>query len=190
MIALPAMKRQVGKTVLEIVSGDITERDEDAIVNPANADLVLGSGVAGAIREKGGSIIQAECRKKGPVHVGEAVITSGGTLKASFVIHTVGPRWGEGNEDEKLRTAVYRTMRVADQNGLRSLAMPAISTGVFGFPMRRAAEIILDTVIRYIGIETSLKRVVIVLYDAQALKTFVEVAEGMESAGLLPTQPA
>jgi O-acetyl-ADP-ribose deacetylase (regulator of RNase III) len=181
------MKRQINKTRLEIVSGDITERDEDAIVNPANPELVLGGGVAGAIREKGGSMIQAECRKKGPVHVGEAVITSGGNLKASFVIHAVGPRWGEGNEDEKLRTTVYRTLRVADQNGLRSLALPAISTGIFGFPMRRAAEIIMDTIVRYISIETTLKRVVIVLYDDEALRIFVDVAEGMESAGLLPT---
>src|SRR4029079_14419013 len=127
------------------------------IVNPANAHLVLGSGVAGAIAEKGGPMIQAECRKKGPIHVGEAVITSGGNLKASFVIHAVGPRWGEGGEDEKLRSAVYRTLRVADQNSLRTLAIPAISTGVFGFPMRRAAEIILDTVVRYLAVETSLK---------------------------------
>ena len=144
------MKRQINKTLLEIVSGDITERDEDAIVNPANPELVLGGGVAGAIREKGGAIIQAECRKKGPVHVGEAIITSAGNLKASFVIHAVGPRWGEGNEDEKLRMAVYRTLRVADQNGLRSLALPAISTGIFGYPKGPGCRVIVAAVARHL----------------------------------------
>jgi O-acetyl-ADP-ribose deacetylase len=180
------MIRQINRTSLEIVTGDITERDEDAIVNPSNTDLVLGGGVAGAIRQKGGPIIQAECRKKGPVHVGEAVITSGGSLKSPFVIHTVGPRWGEGEEDEKLRSAIYRTLRVADQNGLRSLALPAVSTGIFGFPVRRAAEIILDTIVRYVSNVTTLKKVVVVLYDEDTFKIFAATAEGMEAAGLLP----
>jgi O-acetyl-ADP-ribose deacetylase (regulator of RNase III) len=179
----------INKTLFEIVQGDITERDDDAIVNPANADLVLGGGVAGAIRQKGGPVVQAECRKKAPVHVGEAVITSGGNLKARFVIHAVGPRWGEGNEDEKLRSAVYRSLRVADQNSLKSLAMPAISTGIFGFPMRRAAEIILNTMIRYLHVQSSLIRVTLVLYDKETFDTFEEVAEGMEAAGVLPTTP-
>ncbi len=182
------MKRQLNKTTFEIVQGDITERSEDAIVNPANSDLVLGSGVAGAIRSKGGPQIQAECRKKGPVHVGEAVITSGGELNAKFVIHAVGPRWGEGNEDEKLRSAVYRSLRVADQNSLKSLALPAISTGAFGFPVRRAAEIILDTIFRYIAVQTSLRSVVLVLFDAETRDIFVETAEGLEAAGVLPTK--
>lgn len=184
------MIRQINRTILEITTGDITERDEDAIVNPANTDLVLGGGVAGAIRRKGGPAIQAECDRKGPVHVGEAVITSGGLLKASFVIHAVGPRWGDGDEDAKLREAVYRSLRVADQNGLRSVALPAISTGTFGFPMRRAAEIVLDAIVRYVAIETTLKKVVIVLHDEEASRTFIDVATGMESAGIIPTKPA
>ena len=184
------MNWRIHSTALEIVQGDITERDEVAIVNPANSDLVLGGGVAGAIRQKGGPLIQAECRKKGPVHVGEAVVTTGGDLKARFVIHAVGPRWGEGQEDEKLRSAVYRALRVADQNGFQSLAMPAISTGIFGFPVRRAAEIILDTVVRYLRIQTPLKKVVLVLYDAETLDIFTGIAEGMEAAGALPIRPS
>ena len=180
------MIRQINRTTLEIVRGDITDRDEDAIVNPSNPELTLGSGVSAVIREKGGSIIQAECRKKGPVHVGEAVITSGGSLKSPFVIHTVGPKWGEGSEDDKLRQAVYRTLRVADQNGLKSLAMPAISTGIHGFPVRRAAEIILDTIVRYVSIVTTLRKVAIVLYDEDTFRLFSQTAEGMEAAGLLP----
>lgn len=183
------MKRQLHQTVFEIIQGDITEMDVDGIVNPANEQLVLGAGVAGAIRQKGGPTIQAECRRKGPVHVGEAVLTTGGELKARFVIHAVGPRWGEGNEDDKLKSAVYRAMRVADQNGLRSVAMPAISTGTFGFPVRRAAGIILDTVVRYLHVQSSLKYVAIVLFDKATLDTFVEVAEGLEDAGILPTTP-
>jgi O-acetyl-ADP-ribose deacetylase (regulator of RNase III) len=183
------MIRQINTTTLEIAQGDITERDEDAIVNPANADLVLGAGVAGAIRAKGGPNIQAECNRKGPVHVGEAVITTGGDLKARFVIHAVGPMWGEGDEDNKLRTAVYRALRVADQNGMRSVAMPAISTGVFGFPMTRAAEIILDTIVRYVANTTPIKKIVVVLYDRATFDTFTGMLEGMEAAGVLPTKP-
>ena len=183
------MKRQLNQTVFEIVQGDITEMDVDGIVNPANEQLVLGSGVAGAIRQKGGPAVQLECRRKGPVHVGEAVLTTGGELKPRFVIHAVGPRWGEGNEDDKLKSAVFRAMRVADQNSLRSLAIPAISTGAFGFPVRRAAEIILGTVVRYLHVQTSLKYVAIVLFDRATLDIFTEVAEGLEAAGVLPTTP-
>lgn len=184
------MEWRINSTTLEIAQGDITERDEDAIVNPANGDLVLGGGVAGAIRKKGGPAIQAECRRKGPIPVGEAVVTTGGDLKARFVIHAVGPRWGEGQEDDKLRSAVHRALRVADQNGFQSLAMPAISTGIFGFPVRRAAEVILDTVVRYLRIQTPLKKVVLVLYDRETLDIFTGIAAGMEAAGVLPVLPS
>lgn len=183
------MKRQINTTTFEIVQGDLTEFDVDGVVNAANKELTLGSGVAGAIRQKGGSAITVECAKKGPVHVGEAVITTGGDLKARFVIHAVGPRWGEGNEDEKLRSAIYRAMRVADQNSLRSVAIPAISCGTFGFPVRRAAEIILTTIVRYVHHTTSLKYVYVVLLDKPTLDIFTEVAEGLEMAGVLPTAP-
>lgn len=183
------MKRQLHRATFEIVLGDLTERDEDAIVNPANTNLMMKSGVAGLIRQRGGRMIQIECNRKAPVPVGDAVITNGGELMALHVIHAVGPRWGEGNEDEKLRSTIYRTLRVADQNGLRSLAMPAISTGASGFPPRRAAEIILDTTIRYLNVQSTLTRVVIVLSDATMRDLFVEVAEGMEAAGVLKTRP-
>lgn len=184
------MKRQINITTLEFVQADITEMDVDGIVNAANKELTLGTGVAGAIRKKGGPVVVNECKRKGPVHVGEAVITSGGELKARFVIHAVGPRWGEGDEDEKLRSAIYRTMRVADQNSLRSLAIPAISTGNFGFPVRRAAEIIVNTVVRYLKTTTSLKQVYLVLYDQETFDVFSEVAEGLEAAGVLPASTA
>lgn len=180
------MKRQINTATLEFIQGDITDMDVDGIVNAANCELTLGTGVAGALRKKGGAVLVNECRRKGPVHVGEAVITSGGELTARFVIHAVGPRWGEGGEDEKLRSAIFRTMRVADQNSLRSLAIPAISTGNFGFPVRRAAEIIVSTVVRYLKTTTSLKRVYLVLFDKETFDVFTGVAEGLEAAGVLP----
>ena len=121
-------------TDLILVKGDITELDVDAVVNAANEHLILGAGVAGAIRRKGGPSIQEECYRIGGTFVGGAVITTGGNLKARHVIHAVGPRMGEGEEDEKLGNAVLNSLKVAEENGLRSIAFPAISTGIFGFP--------------------------------------------------------
>ncbi|MHA1579321.1 MAG: macro domain-containing protein [Candidatus Freyarchaeota archaeon] len=171
---------KVNKTVLEITQGDITEQDTDAIVNAANAALQMGGGVAGAIRRKGGPKIQEECNKIGGTYVGGAVITTGGNLKAKYVIHAVGPRWGEGNEDEKLRNATLNSLRLADEKNLKSISFPAISTGIFGFPMKRASEIMLRTTIEYLKGETGLERVVYVLYDKNAFETFKETLESLE----------
>lgn len=171
---------KVNKTVLELVQGDITEQDTDAIVNAANAALQMGGGVAGAIRRRGGPKIQEECNKIGGTFVGGAVITTGGNLKARFVIHAVGPRWGEGNEDEKLKNATLNSLRVADQNNLNSISFPAISTGIFGFPMERASEIMLKTTIEYLKGKTGLKKVVFVLYDTDSFNTFSEALKSMK----------
>jgi len=159
-------------TQLEIVEGDITELEIDAIVNAANEDLKLGSGVAGAIREKGGPSIQEECDRIGHTAVGTAVMTGAGGLKARQVIHAVGPRMGEGDEDRKLASAVRSALALADRNGLRSIALPAISTGVFGFPMDRAARITLTEIHRYLQGGTKIERVVVVLYDNDAFQTY------------------
>jgi O-acetyl-ADP-ribose deacetylase (regulator of RNase III) len=183
------MKRQLHKATLEIIQGDLLERDEDAIVNPSTPNLVLTKGFGPAIRQRGGKLVAYECQKKAPVHVGEAVVTTAGDLKARFVIHAVGPKWGEGQEDEKLRMTVFRAMRVADQNGFKSLAIPPISTGEYGFPVRRAAEIMLNTVVRYLNNQSSLRHVTIILADQATCDLFIEVAEGMEAAGVLPTVP-
>ena len=121
-------------TDLRLVQGDITEMNCEAIVNPANVQLQMGGGVAGAILRKGGLIIQQECDKIGPIGVGEAAITSGGKIRAKIVIHAVGPRLGEGDEDRKLASATTNSLRLADENGLKSIAFPAISTGIFHFP--------------------------------------------------------
>jgi O-acetyl-ADP-ribose deacetylase (regulator of RNase III) len=159
-------------TQLEILEGDITETPVDAIVNAANEDLALGSGVAGAIRTRGGPSIQEECDRIGHTPVGTAVMTGAGSLPARQVIHAVGPRMGEGDEDRKLSSAVRSALALADRYGLRSIALPAISTGTFGFPMDRAARITLTEVHRYLQGGTKLQRVLVVLYDGDAYKVF------------------
>ena len=159
-------------TALEILDGDVTEIDVDAIVNAANEDLQLGGGVAGAIREKGGPSIQEECNRIGHTPVGTAVMTGAGSLKVKQVIHAVGPRMGEGDEDRKLSSAVRSSLALADRYGLRSIALPAISTGTFGFPMDRAARIMLTETHRYLQGGTKIERVVVVLHGDEAFQTF------------------
>ena len=172
MKGVSKMKVNVAGRTLELIEGDITEMDTDAIVNAANAQLVLGGGVAGAIRRKGGPEIQAECDKIGGTFVGGAVITTGGKLKAKHVIHAVGPRMGEGDEDAKLRNATLNSLKVAEENGLKSVAFPAISTGIFGFPIQRCAEIMLETTAEYLGGKTGLERVVFCLFGQDSYDVF------------------
>ncbi|MDF2956630.1 MAG: O-acetyl-ADP-ribose deacetylase [Candidatus Alkanophagales archaeon MCA70_species_1] len=171
------VSKRVGSSTLELMEGDITELDTDAIVNAANSSLKMGSGVAGAILRKGGYEIQEECDRIGYCPVGGAVITTGGKLKAKYVIHAVGPRWGEGDEDEKLKNATLNSLKLADERGLKSIALPAISTGIFGFPMDRAARIMLSTAIEYLKGETQLERVVFCLYGKEAFETFRKTLE-------------
>ena len=151
---------------------DITESDTDAIVNAPNSQLVLGAGVAAAIRTKGGPAIQEECNAIGHCPVGGAVITSGGTLKARHVIHAVGPRQDEGDEEEKLKNATLSSLKVAEENNLKSITFPAISTGVYGFPLDACARIMLTTVKEYLSGTTKIERVVFALFDDQSFKAF------------------
>lgn len=163
---------KVGKTTIELRQGDITDMDCDAIVNTANSDLVLGGGVAGAIRRKGGPTIQEECNKIGRIKVGEAVITTGGNLKAKHVIHAVGPRFGEGHEDRKLASATLNSLIAADSRGLKSIAFPAISTGIFKFPVSRCASVMLSTTISYLKRKTGIESVIFCLYDYATFEIF------------------
>jgi O-acetyl-ADP-ribose deacetylase (regulator of RNase III) len=163
---------QFDGTHLDLLEGDITDLEVDAIVNAANENLQLGSGVAGAIREKGGPAIQEECNRIGSTPVGTAVMTGAGELHAKQVIHAVGPRSGEGDEDRKLASAVRSSLALADRNGLRSIGLPAISTGNFGFPTDRAARIMLQEIHRYLQGGTKLERVVVCLYDDETFQTF------------------
>ncbi len=163
---------RVNKTGLELVDGDLTEQSIDAIVNAANANLILGGGVAGAIRTKGGPRIQEECNKIGGTFVGGAVITTGGNLKAKYVIHAVGPRMGEGQEDANLKNATLNSLKLADQHKLKSIAFPAISTGIFGFPIERCAAIMISSVIEYLQKKTNLEKVIFCLWGKETYSVF------------------
>ncbi len=156
------------------MQGDITEQQVDAVVNAANSQLILGGGVAGAIRQKGGSAIQNECNQKAPIKVGQAVITTAGQLKAKYVIHAVGPRMGEGDEDNKLTLATLNTLKVTEKNNISSLAFCAISTGIFGYPKDRCAKIMLKNTIQYLKGDTRLKKVIFCLYSRDAYDIFCE----------------
>jgi len=160
--------------MLELKQGDITDADCDAIVNAANADLVMGGGVAGAIRRKGGEVIQDECSRIGRIRVGEAVMTSGGRLRARHVIHAVGPRWGEGDEDRKLASATLSSLKLADRHGLKSLAFPAISSGIFGFPVDRCARIMLSETVAFLRRRSGIERVIFYLFDSSTFDIFRE----------------
>jgi len=166
------MQRTIKNSILELVEGDITEMDTDAIVNAANANLILGGGVAGAIRRKAGLEIQKECNRIGGTFVGGAVKTSGGNLKAKYVIHAVGPQMGEGNEDEKLKNATLNSLKLADEENIKSISFPAISTGIFGFPIQRCAEVMLQTTIDYLKGQTDLKKVVFCLFGQDSYEIF------------------
>ena len=181
------MERKIGDAILQLVQGDITELDTDAIVNAANARLVMGGGVAGAIRRKGGPAIQEECNRaasRGGTFVGGAVITTGGNLRAKHVIHAVGPRQGEGDEDRKLKNATLNSLKLADEQNLKSIAFPAISTGIFGYPLDKCAKIMLSTAIEHLGGKTGLKKVVFCLHDSLAFDTFAaELARQIPEGG-------
>ena len=165
--------------IIQIVQGDITIEKVDAIVNAANEHLQHGGGVAWAISKKGGRIIQQESdawiRKHGPISHSVPAWTSGGLLPAKYVIHAVGPVWGDGDEDNKLSEAVTGSLRVADELKCESIAMPAISTGIFGFPKDRAAEIIFASIQKYFESNISnLKAVKMLLFDQATVKVFID----------------
>jgi O-acetyl-ADP-ribose deacetylase len=170
---------QIHRTIIELVQGDITDMTTDAIVNAANSQLSHGGGVAGAIVKKGGQVIQDESSIwvkawGGEVSVGSAAITSGGKLKAKYVIHAVGPRMGEGDEDAKLKKATLSSLQMADRHNLKSVALPAISTGIFGYPMDRCARVMIGAIFDYLSAQSKLERVVFCLWDQKAYGVFEE----------------
>ena len=165
------------KIVLE--QGDLTEADVDAVVNAANNDLQLGGGVAGAIRRKGGPEIQKECDSIGSIPVGEAAVTSGGQLKARFVIHAASMRLGGRTNAEALRASTRNSLLRAQENGAKSIAFPAVGTGIAGFPMKDCARIMLEEVVEHLKGKTSVAQVRFVLFDQAALATFRQVWDEM-----------
>ncbi len=178
------MKREVLKSIIykgvkvEIVRGDLTEEDTEAIVNAANSYLKHGGGVAGAIVRKGGRIIQEESDSIGYVPVGKAALTGAGSLKAKYVIHAVGPRWGEGDEDIKLESAVKSALEIVKKNSIKSVSLPAISTGIFGFPKERGARIILKSIKEFIESNgDSVRNIRCVNIDTQTSKIFNNIID-------------
>ena len=157
---------------IEVIQGDITQLAVDVIVNAANEKLQLGSGVAGSIAKKGGPTIQEECDRIGGTPVGTAVMTGAGNLKAKQVIHAVGPQKGEGEEDRKLASAVRASLALAERQGMRSIALPAIASGNFGFPLDRCARIMLTEIHRFLQGGTKLERVVLALHGEEAFNVF------------------
>ena len=170
------MKRTIGETVVEIAARDITEMETDAIVNAANSRLSHGGGVAAAISRKGGPTIQEESdlwvTVRGTVPTGSCAITGAGKLAARYVIHTVGPRMGEGDEDIKLRLATLSCLETAEKHNLKTIAFPAVSTGIFGVPLERCAAVMLGTVLEFVRSRRSIGRVVFCLVDRAAFEVF------------------
>ena len=174
-----SIEATINQTRLSIIKGDITQQSTDAIVNAANPGLMGGGGVDGAIHRAGGPAILEECKqivsRQGRLPTGRAVITTGGNLKARHVIHTVGPIWHSGNqrEPELLASAYRESLKLAVENNLSSLSFPSISTGVYSYPVDKAARVALETVISFLDENiTSLREVVFVLFDAATFTSY------------------
>ncbi len=159
-------------STVEFQRGDITQADVDAVVNAANTDLMLGAGVAGAIRRAGGPGIQEECNRIGPIPLGEAAITGAGKLRARYVIHAAGMHLGGGVSAESCRKATLNSLKRAEEKQLQSIAFPAIGTGVGGLDMAACARVMLGAVREHLKGKTSLERVVFVLFDETARQVF------------------
>jgi O-acetyl-ADP-ribose deacetylase len=160
--------------------GDLTEADVDAIVNAANNDLMLGGGVAGAIRVKGGPAIQQECDRIGTIPLGEAAITGAGLLRARHVIHAASMRLGESTSEANLRAATRKSLMRANENSLETIAFPAIGTGIAGFPIERCAQVMLEEVRAHLNGTTALERIEFVLFDRRSLEVFERVLADMQ----------
>jgi O-acetyl-ADP-ribose deacetylase (regulator of RNase III) len=166
------MEVRINKSILSIVEGDITRQDTAAIVNAANKSLLGGGGVDGAIHRAGGPKILEECKKIGRCETGQAVITTGGNLKAKYVIHTVGPVYRDGLEPELLQSAYLNSLKLASSRGIKSIAFPSISTGAYGYPIEEAAEIALKTAIKYLKEYTDIELIRFVLFGQKAYEVY------------------
>jgi O-acetyl-ADP-ribose deacetylase (regulator of RNase III) len=171
---------------IEILHGDLTEMNTDAIVNAANNDLQLGGGVAGAIRRKGGPKIQAECNEIGTIPIGGAAITTGGDLKARYVIHAASMELCGRTDALTLRSSTAHSLRIAAQKKLKTIAFPTVGTGIAGFPMRECAEIMLREVAKHFEGPTSLEKVSFVLFDKNALRAFQRALDEMKDGAAAP----
>ncbi len=177
----------VNKSKLTLIQGDITRQATDAIVNAANSSLIGGGGVDGAIHRAGGPAILEECKKivarQGRLPTGKAVITAGGDLKAKHVIHTVGPIWhgGSRGEADLLASAYRESLTLAVTSGLKTISFPSISTGAYGYPVDSAAEVALQTVVKFLEKKSPLQEVVFVLFDNRTCEVYIEELERLLS---------
>jgi O-acetyl-ADP-ribose deacetylase (regulator of RNase III) len=171
------------KIVLQ--EGDLTEMDVDAIVNAANNDLQLGGGLAGVIRRRGGEAIQRECNQIGTIPVGGAALTSGGKLKARHIIHAASMELGGHTTARALRSSVAHSLRIAAEKGLRTIAFPAVGTGIGGFPLSECADIMLHEAAQHLKRPTTLEKVYFVLFDSRALAAFEKELRAMAERGEL-----
>lgn len=179
----------VNQAKISIIQGDITHQATDAIVNAANSGLMGGGGVDGAIHRAGGPAILEECIKivarQGRLPAGQSVITTAGSMKAKYVIHTVGPIWRGGNQDEPalLASAYRESLKLAAANNLSSLSFPSISTGAYGYPVEKAAVIALKEVISFLKQTSSVKEAVFVLFDARTFNAYTDALHEIKTEG-------
>ncbi len=165
-----------------IQRGDLTAMETDAIVNAANNDLRLGGGVAGAIRQKGGDTIQRECNEIGSIPVGSAAVTGAGDLPARYVIHAASMQLGGTTSAKDLRSSTAIALKIASERKLKTIAFPAVGTGIAGFPLRECAEIMLEEAAKHLSGQTSIEKIYFVLFDEEARAIFEKVAREIEKA--------
>ena len=185
----PAAAVSVGDAEVRLITGDITAVRADAIVNAANESLLGGGGVDGAIHQAGGPTILAECRRLGGCHPGEAKVTTAGRLPAQYVVHTVGPRYYQDpqNAPVVLAAAYRNSLAAAEERGCRSIAFPSISTGAFGYPVKEAAQVALQTVLAYLAApdrpHPTLREVTFVLFDQRTHQAYAQALRALEARG-------
>ena len=179
------MEARINQSVLSLIIGDITKESTDAIVNAANSGLRGGGGVDGAIHRAGGRTIMEACREIGSCPTGSAVITSAGLLKAKYVIHAVGPIYRDGRHDEEtlLRKAYAACLNLAEKHGLKSISLPALSAGAYGYPLRPAARIALETVIGYLNSHSEIEEVRFVLFSQDTYDAFAGELQNLLQSG-------
>jgi O-acetyl-ADP-ribose deacetylase len=177
------MKAKIGKTAFAVERGDITDAEVDAIVNAANSELWMGAGVAGAIKRKGGVVIEEEALRQGPIEVGEAVLTVAGNLPATHVIHAATMGQDLKTDPLKIAAATKSTLALAEKHRLTSIAFPALGSGVGGVPPEKSAEAILSTVIEHVkASNSSLQKILFVVYQDEAFKAFTDALKRISGA--------
>lgn len=165
---------QINKGTLSLIKGDITDLDIDCFVYYAQSDLKLGSGFGGAISVRGGMSIQKELDQKSPISAGQAIISDAGELKAKYIIHANGPKFQEDNVEEKLKITIENSLKLADDKGVKSIALPPMGTGFYGVPLKTSARITIDTIIEYLKGDTGIEKVIIGVVDDREYRPFHE----------------